>query len=441
MTTTSSAPSGYQGIWFTLGQFSEFGDKYSGGLGTYTANHNPMAVYSPAAQKTFFTYGGTKPGERYLLIMAGVFDHRTGLISRPTLIHDKNGVDDPHDNASIAVDVRGYVWLFVSGRARVRPGFLYRSHEPYNIGRFELIDEREMTYPQPWPQTGGGFFHLFTKYTAGRELYFEASADGRSWSQTRKLAGFGGHYQVSGQALDGTIGTFWNWHPNGDVDKRTNLYYAQTRDGGQNWTNGAGQTLGLPLDAPHNAALVEDLAAQNIMQYTCDLNWDAHNRPQLLYVASSDARPGPQSEPRELRLTRWTGREWTTSVVAPQNHNYDMGSLWTGAGEWRIIAPLLQRPQAWQGGGEIGLWTSRDEGRTWKPSRQITRNSQFNHNYVRRPFQGTDPFWALWADGDPTQFSPSRLYFCDSSGQNVFQLPAAIDGDWAPPLRLNEARR
>jgi hypothetical protein len=24
---------GYKGIWFTLGQFSEYGDKYSGGLG------------------------------------------------------------------------------------------------------------------------------------------------------------------------------------------------------------------------------------------------------------------------------------------------------------------------------------------------------------------------------------------------------------------------
>jgi hypothetical protein len=32
---------GYKGIWFSLGQFSEYGDKYSGGLGTYTAKHRP----------------------------------------------------------------------------------------------------------------------------------------------------------------------------------------------------------------------------------------------------------------------------------------------------------------------------------------------------------------------------------------------------------------
>src|SRR5262249_50645451 len=69
---------GYRGIWFTLGQFSKHGDKYSGGLGTYTANHTPMAVYSPEADKTFFTYGGTIAGQRHLLIMASYYDHKTG---------------------------------------------------------------------------------------------------------------------------------------------------------------------------------------------------------------------------------------------------------------------------------------------------------------------------------------------------------------------------
>ena len=42
----TSKSSGYNGIWFTLGQYlgEEFGDKYSGGLGTYTAKHVPLAV-------------------------------------------------------------------------------------------------------------------------------------------------------------------------------------------------------------------------------------------------------------------------------------------------------------------------------------------------------------------------------------------------------------
>jgi hypothetical protein len=55
---------GYRGIWFTLGQVQEFGDKYSGGLGTYTANHVPIAIYAKAVNKTFFVYGGSKGGKR-----------------------------------------------------------------------------------------------------------------------------------------------------------------------------------------------------------------------------------------------------------------------------------------------------------------------------------------------------------------------------------------
>jgi len=68
---------GYRGIWFTLGQYYgkgedgqpygprsskpvfPYGDKYSGGLGTYTAKHNPLAIYCEEVQKTFFVYGGT----------------------------------------------------------------------------------------------------------------------------------------------------------------------------------------------------------------------------------------------------------------------------------------------------------------------------------------------------------------------------------------------
>lgn len=108
---------GYKGIWFTLGQFSEYGDKYSGGLGTYTAKHIPLAIYAPEVRKTFFVYGGTKSkDEKYLLCMIGSYDHKTKKVSKPVVVHDKEGVDDPHDNPSLAIDDKGYVWVFVSGR-------------------------------------------------------------------------------------------------------------------------------------------------------------------------------------------------------------------------------------------------------------------------------------------------------------------------------------
>jgi len=170
----NSVADGYRGIWFTLGQFSEYGDKYSGGLGTYTANHIPIAIYSPESRKTFFTYGGTtRADERHLLIMLSYYDHEKKIVPQPVIVCDKNGVNDPHDNAAISIDGKGFIWVFVSGRSRTRPGFIYKSFTPYDIGSFEKIREGEITYPQPWWVKDKGFILLFTKYTNGRELPYE----------------------------------------------------------------------------------------------------------------------------------------------------------------------------------------------------------------------------------------------------------------------------
>jgi hypothetical protein len=413
---------GYRGIWFTLGQMSEYGDKYSGGLGTYTANHNPLAVYAAAVDKTFFVYGGSPAGERQLLCLIGSYDHKTGRVSRPVVVHDKRPVNDPHDNPSLNIDPDGYLWVFVSGRARSRPGYIYRSVAPYDTSRFERVGEREITYPQPWHVTGKGFLHLFTKYTKGRELYFATSPDGRTWSDDQKLAGFAGHYQTSG-ARGNKVATFFNYHPGGSVDKRTNLYYAQTTDFGATWTTAAGKALTLPLAAIENEALVVDYAAQGRLLYTCDLNFDAAGNPILLFVLSRDFRPGPGGGDREWTVAHWKGGKWNLSTVTTSDHNYDMGSLYVQRDQWLVIAPTDVGPQKWGTGGEMVLWSSRDEGKTWTRQRNVTDKSEFNHSYARRPLNAKDPFFALWADGNPDKISPSRIYFSDSTGQKVFRLP------------------
>jgi hypothetical protein len=426
---------GYRGIWFTLGQVSEYGDKYSGGLGTYTANHNPLAVYAPAVQKTFFVYGGSPKGERHLLCMIGSFVHRTRHVQRPVIVHDKLSVDDPHDNPSVNLDSEGHVWVFVSGRATRRQGYVYRSVAPYDISRFERLAEKTITYPQPWHVAGRGFLHLFTRYTNGRELFWETSPDGRTWSETRQLAGFGGHYQTS-QARGETVASFFNYHPGGNVDQRTNLYYAQTIDLGKTWTTADGAPLTLPLKQIQNPALVVDYAAQKRTVYTCDLNFDPAGRPILLYVLSRDHRPGPIAGPREWTTAHWTGKRWDFSTITTSDHNYDMGSLYVHGGEWLVIAPTDIGPQPWGGGGEMVLWASPDEGRTWTRRRNITHNSEFNHNYARRPLDAHDPFFAFWADGNPNKLSPSRLYFTESSGEHVWRLPFTMDGEFATPERV-----
>ena len=428
---------GYRGIWFKLGQFSEYGDKYSGGLGTYTADHIPIAIYSAAVNKTFFVYGGTIKDQRHLLIMASYYDHATGQVPRPTLVLDKEGVNDPHDNAALALDAQGYIWVFVSGRATARPGWKFRSKRPYSVEDFEFIRQDEMTYPQPRFIPGFGFFNLFTKYTNGRELYWETSTNGINWSAHQKLAGIGGHYQVSNVRSDGLVASFFNRHPGGDVDKRTDLYYLQTTNYGVTWTTASGLPVTVPLTTTNNPARVMDYASLGELMYTCDLNFDTNGNPVLLYVVSHNYAPGPAGDPRTWTIARWTGSQWVVSAVCQSDHNYDMGSLYIQPDRWLIIGPTQNGPQLWQAGGEMALWSSRDLGQTWTMLRQITTNSVYNHTYARRPLNAKDPFFAFWADGDPTQFTPSRLYFGSSDGTHVWQLPYDMPTPLASPQEVD----
>ena len=288
----NSRADGYKGIWFTLGQFSEYGDKYSGGLGTYTANHIPIAIYSPEVNKTFFVYGGTTAkDERHLLIMISYFDHTKNVVPKPVIVYDKMGVDDPHDNASVSIDDQGYIWVFVSGRAKARPGLIFKSTAPFSIDNFEKILQKEMTYPQPWWRKGEGFLYLFTKYTKGRELYWSTSRDGKTWTPDQKLAGMGGHYQVTNYNGKKLVSVF-NYHPGGNVDKRTNIYLLQTDDSGKTWKTVAGLPVNPPLTNPKNEALVRDYEAEGKLAYINDLNFDANDNPVILAVISKSFKPG-----------------------------------------------------------------------------------------------------------------------------------------------------
>jgi hypothetical protein len=429
---------GYKGIWFTLGQFSAYGDKYSGGLGTYTANHIPVAVYSKTAQKTFFVYGATSAeNEKHLLIAISYFDHKKKQVPKPTIVYDKMGVNDPHDNASISVDDKGYIWVFVSGRNTSRPGLIFKSTEPYAIEKFTELSRGEMTYPQPWFMPGKGFFYLFTKYTNGRELYWRTSEDGMNWTQDQKLAGMGGHYQLSG--LHGNkLVTVFNYHPGGNVDKRTNLYLLQSDDMGKSWQTIEGITVPTPVSTKQHAALVHDFEKENKLVYLNDLNFDKDGNPIVLAVISRHHEPGPKGDPREWFIFHWKNGRWNEYRVTSSTHNYDMGSLYVEGKHWTIIGPTSPGPQPYGTGGEMVVWKSHNEGVSWKKTKILTENSARNHSYARRPLNAHKDFYAFWADGNASEFSRSQLYFSNKQG-DVFTLPYEMKNNLEKPNSLKKA--
>jgi hypothetical protein len=218
------------------------------------------------------------------------------------------------------------------------------------------------------------------------------------------------------------------------LNYRTNLYYMETDDFGGTWRNIGGEAMTLPLTEVRNPALVHDYEAEGLKVYIHDLNFDSAGRPVVLYITSKGYESGPKNDPRIWRTARWTGSEWDIQGTIRSGSNYDCGSLYIERDPfWRLIGPTQTGPQPYNPGGEVAMWVSEDQGKTWTMVRQLTRNSEFNHTYVRRPVNAHPDFYAFWADGHARQPSESRLYFCDQSGERVWRLPPSMDEEFARP--------
>jgi len=442
---------GYRGIWY-MNQPSgdEYVYKYSGGLGTYCAKHKPFAVYCDEVKKTFFCYGGTAEGSnRKLLHMVSYYDHRTGMVPRPTILLDKK-TGDAHDNPVISVDDKGHIWIFSTSHGTARSSYIHRSRRPYDIDQFDLVPATKIetskevpmtnfSYMQPWHVAGKGFVCFFTRYNypAKRTICFMTSSDGVKWSEWVRLATIDeGHYQISAQA-GGKAGTAFNFHPRGKgLNWRTNVYYIETTDFGETWQTVDGEKLRVPLTEVNNPALVHDYQAEGLNVYLKDIRFDKKGRPVILYVTSKGYESRPKNDPRVWTTARWTRKAWEIREAMTSDNNYDMGSLYIeDDGTWRIIGPTETGPQPYNTGGEMAMWISKDLGRSWQKVKQLTKNSERNHTYARRPVNAHPDFYSLWADGHGRKPSESTLYFCDKDG-NVRVLPREMKGDFARPALL-----
>lgn len=461
---------GYNGIWYMNEPVANvYRYKYSGGLGTFPANHSPFAVYCAEAQKTFFCYGGARSGYHLraalrrdeidtpdmpnaLLHIVGRYDHKTGLVSRPTLVLDKRTMD-AHDNPVISVDQTGYIWVFSTAHGTLRRACIHRSARPHDISRFERVNATRQekngvvpfdnfSYLQVAHVPARGFAAFLTQYEPPntRVIGFMSSRDGVHWTAYQPLAAIEkGHYQVSAIGED-KAGTAFNHHPfDGGLNKRTNLYYLETSDWGTIWRAADGCRIAVPLVTKNTPALVRDYEREGLNVYLNDVVFDADRRPVILYVTSRGFHPGPDNGPRVWHTAWWTGNHWDIRDVTTSDSNYDMGSLWPGdGGPWRIIAPTERGPQPFNPGGEVAMWESAGPDAAWRKTKQLTSGSRYNHTYVRCPRHAHPDFYAFWADGHGRRPSPSRLYFCDREGR-VKMLPRRMTTDFAEPEEYEPA--
>lgn len=442
---------GYRGIWYyNQPTRDEFRYKYSGGFATYPQQHAPIAIYCKAVEKTFFVYGGTTAraadDKQELLHMVSFYDHRTGRVPRPRILLNKR-TEDAHDNPTLQVDDRGYLWIFSSAHGTGRPSYIHRSAQPWSIDEFNRVLVTNFSYTQPWYVPDQGFLFLHTRYGGGKArgikaarcLFWMTSPDGTQWSEPEMLAGIElGDYQVSWRNAQ-RVATAFDFHPvPTGLNTRANVYYLETADLGRTWRTVRGEPIKLPLTETNNPALAYDSRTDGRLVYLKDLNFDRQGRPVLLFLTSKGFEPGPANGPREWQTLRWTGSDWIRRPFTTSGNNYDHGSLYLEPdGTWRVIAPTETGPQPYNPGGEMVMWTSTDEGQSWTRSKQLTHNSPRNHTYARRPVDAHPDFYALWADGHGRQPSVSCLYFTNQRGDRVWRLPPTMPGDFAAPTPVD----
>lgn len=193
---------GFKGIWY-MNQPSndKYVYKYSGGMATYTAKHQPLAVYAKEVDKTFFCFGGTDEGNTTLFHNVSYYDHKKKRVANPTILLDKR-TNDAHDNPVISLDDNGYVWIFSTSHGTSRPSYIYKSEQPYNIDSFEKIEATEIkdgaekpfnnfSYFQVWHVKNEGFLAMFTRYSDNarkRIIGYNTSKDGIHWNEWKEIA-------------------------------------------------------------------------------------------------------------------------------------------------------------------------------------------------------------------------------------------------------------
>jgi len=444
---------GYYGIWYAVGASGdEYAYKYSGGLGTYMQQTSPLAIYSAAVDRTYFVYGGTDGTSNVLKNYLSYYDHATGLLARPREVRHVGGSDN-HRNVTFTLDDDGYLYVFGNSHGNTGAGNLYKSSQPFAIAEFNEVPlpgsvfnntsgQVKLSYSNPYYVSGSGIMLVYNQYHDGRAVHVATSPDGLSWTDTSLFDTNQGHYALARQNGN-TIGVSADYHRSGSLDNRTNLYYFQTTDFGQSWTNAAGTALSTPLTSRDNAALVYDYFAENKLVYMKDIDYDAAGNPILLYLTVSDATgnghlSGPQPGGRTLHTAHWTGGQWQIRNAMMTDHNYDHGELYVEPdGTWRIIGPYLDGPQLYGTGGEVGMWTSQNQGASWQLVDELTYDSQFNHTYVRQPANAHEDFYAYWADGNAFAQSTSSLYFATKDG-DVYRMPTHFTGNFAAPVLVTD---
>lgn len=334
-TQINISDSGYQSSYFCLTQLYNGIPKYCGAVGTYTHKHIPVAIEKNGNYFEVFSNNentGGDPDKTDLVI------YLVKNYVEKVKIHTELDWDDAHTNASIDIDGNGYVYVQVSSRGlghKYRSGHLFKSTSPYSTTMTKLKGtpshgDFNQGYPQLHYTGNENRFVLFTRYRnvngkSMRELWVDKNG-------TEYKLAEGGHYQVSWRDRDaGITYTAFNYHPNNDLDKRSNIHIAKNYYGNSNWYNLEGELLTLPLAENDPRTLVYNSEAQGTYIYLKDIVGEEVGLGSVRVLFTESTSADPTQGTRETKeLSYFSENNINFYSFGTVNHNYSAATYLTG---------------------------------------------------------------------------------------------------------------
>jgi len=413
------------GIWHASGATERVSPKartvYGGAHATYCAWTRPMAVYAPAADKTFFVFGNADNSPTI-----GLYDHKMKKLGHAVVV-GSNPDMDAHKNPHILIDEQGYIYVFY--RSHCTPTYLAKSANPYDIS--EWVDMgvvvQRSSYPQPWQLKSN---EIFVLYRGGgthdaTESAVRSTDGGKSWSEPMAIVATppkNGCYAVSiaehgayprkvHLAWSVTRGKWW---------QRYHVFYAHSDDGGTTWKKSDGSVCELPITEPVSEVVFRsDVPDRGV--WLKDIQLDSNGYPYILFVDANTL-----TYECIWRIAKCVAGKWSLHTVAKSDHMYDGGALVMFADDdIRVYAPTTPS-QPYQDGGEIEEWQSTDGGITWTNTKHLTSGSKYSHNHVKAVSNGASDFRVFWNYGDANNSPETRQVELYWYGETM-ALPKKMD--------------
>jgi len=335
------------------------------------------------------------------------YDHDTQLLSSEYEVDDLDmffrGLDD-HNAPTMYIDPNGYISIFYTVHDLPAPDgdvMKKRSSNPEDISSWDArqqIDSDRANYPICRALENNTLWLFYRKGSASNsDWVYRVSLDaGLTWTGETTFIDPGaniGAYLFADTRGD-EIHTSYNFREtNGS---RTDVFYAYSDDGGENWKKRDGSALSLPLGYL-GGDLVFD-SAQDVQVWNWDIVIDEDYNPHITFVH----RHNPN---HELRYARYLGG-WETYVV-------------TTSETWYSGQEPITEPQAFYSGGiildredcttvylsndhdvlELEEWRTLDDGETWYFSESITTDSTYNNTRPQIVWGYTEDLKLLWVNG------------------------------------------